>query len=224
MANEKQYLEVFNDGQDDLYIRDKEAHEGLSDLEDLVQDLYAALTQSDIVPVQSLPASPDTRTVYRVTGTDTYTDYMYYGGNWILLAEYNGQPITEEDVADMIDVYAVNAKTVIGDPVDDWDPGTAEEYFERIQSEVENLNAVVNAAQLEIGAVQTDLVPTEGSANHCTSGTIYTALLQKLNVSDLPTKVSVFQNDAGYLTQHQDISGKADYVAVACLGPIVGTV
>lgn len=114
MANEKKYLEVFNGGQDDLYIRDKEAHEGLSDLEDLIQDLYAALTQSDIVPVPSLPASPDTRTVYRVSGTDTYSDYMYYDGDWILLAEYNGQPITEEDVADMIDAYAVNAKTVVG--------------------------------------------------------------------------------------------------------------
>lgn len=224
MANEKQYLEVFNDGQDDLYIRDKEAHEGLSDLEDLVQDLYAALTQSDIVPVQSLPASPDTRTVYRIIGTDSYSDYMYFGGQWFPLATYNGQPITEEDVIEMIDTNAVNAKIVVGDPVDDWDPGTAEEYFEQIQSEVENLNAVVNAAQLEIGAVQTDLVPTEGSANYCTSGTIYTALEQKLNTSDLPTGVSAFQNDAGYLTQHQDISGKADVADVALLGPVVGTV
>ena len=224
MANEKKYLEVFNGGQDDLYIRDKEAHEGLSNLEDLVQDLYAALTQSDIVPVQSLPVSPDTRTVYRTIGTDSYSDYMYFGGQWFTLATYNGQPITEEDVIEMIDTNAVNAKIVVGDPVDDWDPGTAEEYFEQIQSEVENLNAVVNAAQLEIGAVQTDLVPTEGSANHCTSGTIYTALEQKLNTSDLPTGVSAFQNDAGYLTQHQDISGKADVADVALLGPVVGTV
>lgn len=224
MANEKKYLEVFNGGQDDLYIRDKEAHEGLSNLEDLVQDLYAALTQSDIVPVQSLPVSPDTRTVYRTIGTNSYSDHMYFGGQWFTLATYNGQPITEEDVIEMIDTNAVNAKIVVGDPVDDWDPGTAEEYFEQIQSEVENLNAVVNAAQLEIGAVQTDLVPTEGSANHCTSGTIYTALEQKLNTSDLPTGVSAFQNDAGYLTQHQDISGKADVADVALLGPVVGTV
>ena len=32
MANEKQYLEVFNDGQDDLYIRDQEAQEELSQI------------------------------------------------------------------------------------------------------------------------------------------------------------------------------------------------
>lgn len=130
----------------------------------------------------------------------------------------------KQKLVEEIDADAVKAGLVVGDPVDDWDPGTAEEYFEQIQSEVENLNAVVNAAQLEIGAVQTDLVPTEGSANHCTSGTIYTALQQKLNTADLPTGVSSFQNDAGYLTQHQDISGKADVDAVAGLGPKVGEV
>lgn len=33
----------------------------------------------------------------------------------------------------------------------------------------------------------------------------------KAEVDDkIPTKVSQLQNDAGYLTQHQDISGKAD--------------
>jgi len=130
----------------------------------------------------------------------------------------------KEKMVETIDASAVKADIVVGDPIGDWDPGTAEEYFEQIQSEVENLNSVVNAAQLEIGAVQTDLVPTEGSANHCTSGTIYTALEKKLDTKDLPTKVSTFQNDAGYLTQHQDISEKADYDAVACLGPVVGTV
>lgn len=154
MANNKQYLEVLNNGQDDLYIRDQEAHEEIAEIE---------------------------------------TNAAYVG-------------------------------LVVGDPLDDWDPGTAEEYFEQIQSEVENLAAIVNAEQLAIGAVQTDLVPTQGSANFCTSGAIYTALGKKLDTKDLPTKVSSFQNDVGYLTQHQDISGKADIDAVACLGDVVGIV
>lgn len=36
--------------------------------------------------------------------------------------------------------------------------------------------------------------------------------------SDIPTKVSDLTNDAGYLTQHQDISGKADKVENATFG------
>ena len=36
------------------------------------------------------------------------------------------------------------------------------------------------------------------------------ALDNKANKTDLPTKVSQLDNDAGYLTTHQDISGKAD--------------
>lgn len=36
--------------------------------------------------------------------------------------------------------------------------------------------AEINAAQLEIGAVQTDEKPTQGSANHLTSGAVYSAI------------------------------------------------
>lgn len=32
MANEKKYLEILNDGQDDLYIRDQEAQEELDNI------------------------------------------------------------------------------------------------------------------------------------------------------------------------------------------------
>ena len=38
------------------------------------------------------------------------------------------------------------------------------------------------------------------------------------DLSDTPTNVSDFENDAGYLTQHQDITGKADKVVSATGG------
>jgi hypothetical protein len=38
---------------------------------------------------------------------------------------------------------------------------------------------------------------------------VYSALDTKLNKSDLPKNVSAFNNDAGYLSEHQDISGLA---------------
>lgn len=39
-------------------------------------------------------------------------------------------------------------------------------------------------------------------------------ILNKPTIPTVPTNVSAFTNDAGYLTQHQDISGKADKVMV----------
>ena len=41
-------------------------------------------------------------------------------------------------------------------------------------------------------------------------------------LSDVPTKVSELTNDAGYITQHQDISGKADKVSGATSGNFAG--
>ena len=35
----------------------------------------------------------------------------------------------------------------------------------------------------------------------------------KINIPEVPTKVSAFENDANYLTEHQDISGKQDVIA-----------
>lgn len=79
----------------------------------------------------------------------------------------------------------------------------------------------------------TDTTPTEGSKKFITSGGVYEAIQEleanKADKSEIPTKVSQLANDAGYLisipdeyvtdaeleskgylTQHQDISGKAD--------------
>ena len=58
------------------------------DIADL-QNAYAALTQSDIEVVDSLPASGQANTIYRVTGVASYSDYMWNGSEWVLLATYN---------------------------------------------------------------------------------------------------------------------------------------
>lgn len=50
---------------------------------------------------------------------------------------------------------------------------------------------------------------TPSLASVATSGD-YDDLLNKPTIPVVPTNVSAFNNDAGYLTQHQDISGKAD--------------
>lgn len=52
-----------------------------------------------------------------------------------------------------------------------------------------------------------------GLATVATSGS-YNDLKDKPTIPTVPSNVSAFTNDAGYLTQHQDISGKADKVTV----------
>lgn len=57
-----------------------------------IQALYNALTKTDIVVVESSnwPLSTlEKNTIYRVTGTSSYSDYMYDGSNTILMATYN---------------------------------------------------------------------------------------------------------------------------------------
>lgn len=68
-----------------------------------------------------------------------------------------------------------------------------------------------------VSELEIDTAPTLDSSNLVTSGGVYTALSGKASsvhthtksqITDFPTNVSAFTNDAGYLTQHQDISGK----------------
>lgn len=53
---------------------------------------------------------------------------------------------------------------------------TVNHDMDLLDDKVDVVRAEINAAQLEIGAVQTDSEPTENSTNHLTSGVIYTAL------------------------------------------------
>ena len=50
----------------------------------------------------------------------------------------------------------------------------------------------------------------------------YDDLINKPTIPTVPTNVSAFTNDAGYLTEHQSIAGKADKVANAVNGNFAG--
>ena len=56
--------------------------------EQLLQEQYNALTQSDII-VGALPASGTKNKIYRVPGTNSYSDYMWNGSSWVLMATYD---------------------------------------------------------------------------------------------------------------------------------------
>lgn len=56
--------------------------------EQLLQEQYNALTQSDII-VGALPASGTKNLIYRVPGTNTYSDYMWNGSSFVKMATYD---------------------------------------------------------------------------------------------------------------------------------------
>lgn len=53
-----------------------------------LQAAYEALTQSNII-IGALPASGVANKIYRVPGTSSYSDYMWNGSSWVLMATYN---------------------------------------------------------------------------------------------------------------------------------------
>ena len=54
-----------------------------------LQAIYAGLTENDIEVVTNLPASGVANTIYRLAGVSDYSDYMWDGTQWVLLATYN---------------------------------------------------------------------------------------------------------------------------------------
>ena len=55
-----------------------------------LQQLYNDLQQSKPVPVTALPSTGQQQgVIYRLAGTTSYSDYMWNGSTWVLMATYN---------------------------------------------------------------------------------------------------------------------------------------
>ena len=103
-------------------------------------------------------------------------------------------------------------------------------YQEKLTSYVSSVNGKSGAVSLtctDVGAMPADTViptvPTKVSAFTNDAGylTEHQSLAGYAKTSDLPTKVSQLTNDAGYLTQHQSL---ANYVTVATLNALAARV
>ena len=70
--------------------------------ESRLQDQYDALTQNPIV-IGPLPSSGQANTIYRVPGTSSYSDYMWNGTQFVLMATYSDGRL------DFINVNLLNA-------------------------------------------------------------------------------------------------------------------
>lgn len=70
-------------GGNPIYARDSQARADIA----LLQAAYAGLTESDII-VGTLPSSGTANKIYRVPGTGSYSDYMWDGTQFVLMATY----------------------------------------------------------------------------------------------------------------------------------------
>ena len=77
-----------------------------------------------------------------------------------------------------------------------------------IQKKIAQIELILTSDDTDLDTLQ-ELVNALKN-NVASIGDIFTELAKKANKSDVPTKVSQLENDSGYLTEHQDISGKAD--------------
>lgn len=57
--------------------------------EQQLRALYQALTETETIPVSELPATGETNKIYRVAGDGNYSDYMWNGTEWKLMATYD---------------------------------------------------------------------------------------------------------------------------------------
>lgn len=77
-----------------------------------------------------------------------------------------------------------------------------------LQKQIDDIKLILSTDDVDFDTLQ-ELVNALKN-NVASINDIFTALSQKASKNDLPTKVSDLENDLGYLTQHQDISGKVE--------------
>ena len=87
--------------------------------------------------------------------------------NELVISDPNGNIVARMKLSEISNVSSNIVNSAIQEVLDE---------ITDVEADMELLRQEVNAAQLEIGAVQTDPVPTENSTNHLTSGAVYTAL------------------------------------------------
>lgn len=159
-----------------------------------VNSLIGAISTLNIRVVQSLPTSDiSTTTIYLVPKStsqtrNVYDEYLYVNNSWEQIGS------TEVDLSDYVkeeDVY------------------TADEADDTFMKFAPEMNPI-NADRVHVG----QLFKYDGHLyfKYGNGANDYFEVSKKSDIPSVPTKTSELTNDSGFLTQHQDISGKVDKV------------
>lgn len=205
---------------------------------DEVNHMVSAIPKFAIEVVSSLPATGISETtVYLLatgSGSDLYTEYIYVNGTWEVLGSqrvdltgYATQAWTLEQLAGYQPKgnYALKSELpTVPTNVSAFQNDAGYAKKTEIPNVPTNVSAFTNDAKYaKQSELPTALSQLSGDATHRVvtdsekaawnaksnfSGA-YADLTGKPTIPTVPTKVSAFENDKGYL-QHQDISGKLD--------------
>jgi hypothetical protein len=107
-------------------------------------------------------------------------------------------------------VIRVNAATTITEGTEITVSLKTEKELKEIYTKAE-VDALINVSGKENTSNKvTEITAKSTNAQYPSAKAVYTAVSGKADSADIPTKTSDLTNDSGFLTAHQDISGKAD--------------
>ena len=132
----------------------------------------------------------------------------------------NGKALSSDITLSASDVGALPSSTVIPDAQiqSDWNQ-TDTDAKDYVKNKPTIPTALSNLSDDSTHRTVTDAEKTAWSGKSNFSGS-YNDLTDKPTIPTVPTNVSAFTNDAGYLTSHQDISGKEDRVSITTSLPV----
>jgi hypothetical protein len=107
-------------------------------------------------------------------------------------------------------VIRVNAATTITEGTEITVSLKTEKELKEIYTKAETEQLITHAASLKESKSNkvTEITANSTDAQYPSAKAVYTAVSGKADSADIPTKTSDLTNDSGFLTAHQDISGK----------------
>ena len=123
------------------------------------------------------------------------------------IQEHNVSPISHEDIRGLI-----NGLTTRLNALADSDDESLDQLSEVVAYIKSNKTLIENITTNKVNVADIVNNLTTNVSNKPLSASMGVELKRLIDAIKVPTKVSELQNDSGYLTKHQDISGKVDKV------------
>lgn len=127
--------------------------------------------------------------------------------NWITGEEADRQEIKDK-LAELDSIFTKKEETEeLSEKYDD----LVARFNEYIENQPDSSSALPEATEDDVNKV----LSIDSDGQYVLSQVSYNNLTNKPEIPTIPSNVSAFENDAGYLTEHQDISDKVDSSSLA---------
>jgi len=164
---------------------------------------YNDLTDKPTIPAVPVQSVNGKTGAVKLTASDVGADPA--GTAVAVVSEHNADPNAHQDIRLALQQLAERINAVL-----DSDDATLDELSEIVAYIKSNKTLIdaISTSKVNVSDIINNL--TTNVANKPLSAAQGVALKALIDAITVPTKVSQLTNDAGYLTEHQDISGKLD--------------